>query len=76
MKFYYFCKYACMEACQDMKQKSWINAPIHIYELGGAVSPEFSYRITAKQQSFTMVVRKITSNIWNGTVTDSVNELR
>lgn len=24
-----------MDACQDMKQKSWINAPIHIYELGG-----------------------------------------
>ena len=38
MKFYYFCKYACMEACQDMKQKSWINAPIHIYELGGSVT--------------------------------------
>ena len=38
MKFYYFCKSACMEACQDMKQKSWINAPIHIYELGGGVA--------------------------------------
>ena len=49
-----YSQYAYVEACLDMKQKSWINAHIHMYEYFGGVA-ESSYRITAKQQLFTMV---------------------
>lgn len=55
-------QYAYVEAFLDMKQKSWITAHVHMYEFL-AVSPEFSYRITAGQQLFTMVDGKISRSM-------------
>lgn len=53
-----YSQYAYVEAFLDMKQKSWITAHVHMYEFL-AVLLEFSYRITARQQLFTMADGKI-----------------
>lgn len=52
-----YSQYAYVEAFLDMKQKSWINAHVHMYEYL-VVLPEFSYRITVKQRLSTMVALK------------------
>ena len=52
-----YSQYTYVEAFLDMKQRSWINAHIHMYEYFG-VLPEFSYRITVRLQLSTMVVLK------------------
>ena len=56
-----YSQYAYVEAFLDMKQRSWINAHVHMYD-SLAVLPGSWFLITAKRQSSIMVAGKTSSS--------------